>query len=314
VSLGQPVAVIITAKDAALTAGKAVASALAQRLVREVIFVDDGSSDATAEIARAADDGSGRLKVLRLEVNRGPSFGRNLAIAESRAPYFCILDADDFFAEDRLERMFAAAGEGWDLLADDILFCAEPDAASVYDRLLPDGLALPCDIDLVAFVEGNLPRAHRRRRELGFLKPVVRRAFVETHGVRYDERLRLGEDLLYYARCLGHGGILRVVPACGYHAVQYPTSLSALHTTADVAALYQALMELNAEPQVAGRLGPYVRTTRDNLALRQALDSKKSAGWGGFFNAVGRSPASIPHIVRTVARDKLGAALARVTP
>ena len=55
-------AVVITAKDAAGTAACAVSSALRQRAVREVVFVDDGSRDETAEVASAADDGSARLR------------------------------------------------------------------------------------------------------------------------------------------------------------------------------------------------------------------------------------------------------------
>src|ERR1700761_9161791 len=114
-------AVIITAKDAQGTAAKAVASALAQAAVREVVFVDDGSRDATSAAALAADDGSGRLRLIRLAENRGPACGRNLAIAASTAPFLCILDADDFMTPGRLQRLFDLGGDGWDLLADDLL-------------------------------------------------------------------------------------------------------------------------------------------------------------------------------------------------
>ena len=308
------VAVIITAKDAAATIGKAVDSALAQSLAAEVVVVDDGSSDRTAAAARARDDGTGRLRVLSLPTNRGPSYGRNLAIDSSRAPYFCILDADDFLGEGRLAKLFAAAEPGWDLLADDILFCREMDEEAVYDRLLADDVATPRDLDLAGFVLGNLPRADRQRRELGFLKPVVRRETAERLGVRYDERLRLGEDLIYYARFLLGGAKFRLAPACGYYAVQHPGSLSARHQTGDIAALYAALVELRDSAPGGAALSPYIRTTRRNLALRDALDRKRDRGWGGFLDALRRRPDCVAHVLRTVARDKLGAAAARVSP
>ena len=73
-------AVLITAKDAEGTAAKAVASALAQAVVSEVVFVDDGSRDGTSSAARAADDGSGRLQLIRLAENRGPARGRNVRL------------------------------------------------------------------------------------------------------------------------------------------------------------------------------------------------------------------------------------------
>jgi succinoglycan biosynthesis protein ExoU len=289
-----------------------VSSALAQSRAVEVVFVDDGSSDATAEAARACDDGTGRLRVISLESNRGPAFGRNLAIAASKAPYFCILDADDFLGEGRLERMLAAADGDWDLLADDILFCTEMTKESAFGRLLPDDFGAPRTIGLAEFIDGNLPRADRHRRELGFLKPIIRRAAAERLGVRYDERLWLGEDVLYYARLLVGGAVFRVVGPCGYYAVQHAASLSARHRTRDIAALYAALVELRDEaPAAASALAGYIRSTRNNLALREALDRKRDRGWSGFLGALRERPDCVGHILKTVARDKLGAVAAR---
>ena len=62
---------------------RAIRSALRENRVAEVVVVDDGSTDGTAAASRAADDGSGRLRVLSLETNRGPAFARNHAIANS---------------------------------------------------------------------------------------------------------------------------------------------------------------------------------------------------------------------------------------
>ena len=309
-------AVIITARNAAATAVRAIESALAQGPVSEVVFVDDGSTDATSEVAAATDDGTGRLKIIRLSENRGPAHGRNTAIAASSAPFLCILDADDFMGEGRIDALFEAGAEGeWDLLADDQLFCEGPDPDRVFDRLLAEGAPVPFDLDLSAFAVGNLPRRDRPRRELGFLKPLIRRAFVDAHAIRYDERLRLGEDLLYYARCLIEGGRFRVVPACGYYAVQYPGSLSGHHRTEDVARLHEALVAFEAEQRGLGRsvgaLPRYTRSTRNNLALRRALDMKRQAGWPGLLKAVRESPASLPYIFARVAQDKLSPAPAR---
>jgi succinoglycan biosynthesis protein ExoU len=306
-------AVIITAKDAEGTAAKAVASALAQAVTREVVFVDDGSRDRTASAARAADDGSGRLKLIRLAENWGPAHGRNLAIEASTAPFLCILDADDFLTAGRLERLFDLGGGGWDLLADDLLFCDGPDETRVFDRLLSATFELPHDLTLSEFGLGNLPRRGRPRRELGFLKPVIRRSFLDAHAIRYDERLRLGEDLLVYARCLIKGARFRLVEACGYCAVQYGQSLSAHHATRDVANLYEALLEFAQEAARAGRpiggLDRYIRSTRDNLALRRALDGRRERGWRGFFEAVTAAPESLPYVLGRIARDKAQAAL-----
>jgi succinoglycan biosynthesis protein ExoU len=312
----HPTAVIITAKDAAATIGKAVASALAQGPAAEVIVVDDGSSDDTLAVARSADDASGRLKTFRFERNRGPSAGRNAAIDASQALFLCILDADDFLGPGRLERMYALGGEDWDLLADDMFFAGGPGEDTVYDRLLADGLPLPAELSLSEFALGNLPARGRSRRELGFLKPVVRRALIERLGVRYDEGLRLGEDFIFYGRCLAGGGRFRLVEACGYYAVQSQTSLSARHGAADLEALHHALLALEREARERGRPAPglidYARFTRDRAALRRLLEAKRDRGLKGLAEAFRTRLSSAPYVVREVARAKVSGALARL--
>jgi succinoglycan biosynthesis protein ExoU len=311
-------AIIITAKDAQATAAKAVASALAQPLATEVVFVDDGSRDGTAAAAASVDDGSGRLRLIRLPQNRGPAHGRNVAIEASRAPFLCILDADDFMTDGRLERLFDTGGYEWDLLADDLLFCEGPHETRVCDRLFPPGFALPHALTLSEFGRGNLPSKARPRRELGFLKPLIRREFLDAHRLRYDERLRLGEDLLLYAQCLMRGARFRLIPACGYCAVQYAGSLSGHHRTQDIALLDEALSEFAAEAQARGQpigdLALYIRSTRNNLALRRALDGRRERGWRGFADAVKAAPGSLPFVLGRIVEDKVGAVAKRRPP
>jgi succinoglycan biosynthesis protein ExoU len=312
VTVARSCAIIITAKDAAATAARAVSSALVQKMASEVIFVDDGSSDNTSAVALSADDGTGRLRIIRLERNRGPALGRNVAISASSAPFLCVLDADDFMSNNRLDRMFDLGGENWDLLADDLRITSGPDESFEYDRLLSKDFSLPCELTLTAFGLGNVPRKDRYRRELGFLKPVIRRSFLDAHDVRYDERLRLGEDLLFFASCLINGARFRVIEACGYYAFQHHDSLSGQHDTADIAALYQALIEFNREASLAdqpvGTLFEYTRAVRHNLAVRRALDAKRNGGWFAFLRELGATPSCAARVVGALTLAKFSAA------
>ncbi len=309
-SASRDTAVIITARNAAKTAAHAVQSALAQTLVTEVVFVDDGSADDTAAVAAAADDGSGRLQLIRMSANKGPSVGRNVAIAASKAPFICILDADDFLAPGRVASLFAAGGEGWDLLADDIVFNASPDAADAFDRLLDPGLSLPFDFTIDVFAGGNVSRKGRLRREFGFLKPLIRRSFVETHAIKYDERLRLGEDALYYLECLLAGGVFRVVPACGYHAVQSEGSLSGTaHDSAVLKAQLAALVDFSDKVRAHGLVAPglesYRAATARKAAISDVLQAKRAHGWRGVARALGRCETNPVGILAELALMKL---------
>ena len=98
-------------------------SALDQQEVHDVIVVDDASTDETANSARSVDDGTGRLRVTRLEANGGPSVARNHAVALSGAPLIAILDADDFYLPGRFRPLLAQPD--WDFIADNVAFVGE---------------------------------------------------------------------------------------------------------------------------------------------------------------------------------------------
>ena len=229
------VGVIIAAYNARDSVGRAVRSALAEEFVQEVVVVDDGSHDDTPTSARQADDGTGRLSVIALASNSGPPKARNTALEHSRAPYFCVLDADDYFLPGRIGRLLASTDSAWDMLADDVILVS----GDVTDReLINLCQAKPFDggsLDLTKFVSGCIPRRGKVRRELAYLKPLVRRDFVERHGLRYDETfLRLGDDYAFYTKALIAGARFRLAGACGYVAVERANSLSTRWTLTDL--------------------------------------------------------------------------------
>lgn len=96
------VSVIVPAFDAERFIGEAIDSALAQDYAaREVIVVDDGSTDRTAALARERG-----VTVLR-RAHAGPAAARNAALAVASGELIAPLDADDLWPPDRLTRQVA---------------------------------------------------------------------------------------------------------------------------------------------------------------------------------------------------------------
>ncbi|HYG27477.1 MAG TPA: glycosyltransferase family A protein, partial [Caulobacteraceae bacterium] len=156
------VAVIIAARDAEATIGRAVRGALAQPEASQVIVVDDGSLDRTSAAADAAADGSDRLVIERLETSGGPSRARNLALSLARAPYVCVLDADDFMLPGRLACLLGRI-DGRDMIADDLLRVDEGAEDGIGAPML--GLEDEREVTLAQFLDGNISRPELERAE-----------------------------------------------------------------------------------------------------------------------------------------------------
>ncbi len=84
------VSVVIPTHNEAGTIAEIVRQALAHTpSIREVLIIDDGSSDGTADVAREAG-----ARVVRLDVNRGKGEAMRIGIVEARGELIAFLDGD----------------------------------------------------------------------------------------------------------------------------------------------------------------------------------------------------------------------------
>lgn len=300
------ICVVIAAKNASATIARAVTSALAEPEVGEVIVIDDGSTDPTGRSAQSADDGSGRLKIVRFDNNRGPAAARNHAIDISSSPLIAVLDADDFFLPGRFANLLTLPD--WDFVADNIVFIDERHVNTM-DLDVPAFQPTSRLIDLDYFITGNISRRGKSRAETGFLKPVMRRTFLDANELRYRQELRLGEDYDLYVRALAKGARYRVSHVCGYGAVVRHNSLSGKHRTEDLKRLYEAdraiLQSGDLAPEAAKMIRQHERHIRGRYELRHFLDLKKNEGPGAALRYVLSHPSALPAIAGGILADKM---------
>lgn len=106
------VSVIMPAYNAEAYIEKAIRSILDQTVPpMEVVVVDDGSTDSTAE--RVAEFGDA-VRYLS-QANAGPTVARNHGVRSTTGPLLAFLDSDDWWDERKLELQLAALSENPDL-------------------------------------------------------------------------------------------------------------------------------------------------------------------------------------------------------
>lgn len=173
------VSVVIPAYNSAALLPRCLDSVLAQTLAAaEVLVVDDGSSDNTAEAVSRYGEA---VRLLR-QPNGGPGVARNSGISAANGDWIAFLDADDQWVPNKLERQIECAHSHPDaglIYCDAIVLDADgtatgefladkgPASGWVFDRLLHSFFVLPSTalVRRRLLVEAGMFSAHLRRVE-----------------------------------------------------------------------------------------------------------------------------------------------------
>jgi glycosyltransferase involved in cell wall biosynthesis len=188
--------VIVPAFNTARYVGETIESVRRQTTADwELIVVDDGSTDGTAEVAGSVAEA--RLRLIR-QANAGVSAARNRGAAEARGEFFLFLDSDDRLRPEALERLggFLAARSDADVAYGELATTGEDGRLRHGGRPVfgprPSGRILPALLAGGFMVPGMaLMRAEAFRRSGGF-----------------DESLRLSQDWEFLCRVAAGGEIL----------------------------------------------------------------------------------------------------------
>ena len=108
---GTPlVSVVMPAYNVAPYIEKAAKSVLSQSVGDlELLIVNDASTDDTAMLAASIAAQDARVRVLTNESNCGVAVTRNRGIAAARGTYIALLDGDDYWYPEKLEKQLALA-------------------------------------------------------------------------------------------------------------------------------------------------------------------------------------------------------------
>ncbi len=249
------VSVIIPAYNAAAFLDKAIGSALGQTMADiEVIVVDDGSNDDTARVAGRIAETDDRLHLIKLAENRGVSAARNAALDTATGEWVAVLDADDWYDSERLERMTEAAeAASADVVMDNQMIFREGSDLERGYSLLPDGEGF-FFLSTLAFLKSARPFTGE---SYASLQPMFRRSIIEAHRLRYREDMHLGEDANFLLRFLANARNCIVLRRPCYFRLLRSKSLRSGWSKAYVSARFKAydeLLELHAHDRAVAEL------------------------------------------------------------
>jgi glycosyltransferase involved in cell wall biosynthesis len=192
--MNPKISVVLPVRNREDVLPRAITSVLEQSLADwELIVVDDGSTDGSADAAEAFHDE--RVRLLRLGTNRGGNAARNAGIRGARAPLIAFLDSDDAYLPEKLERTVAH-------------FDRRPDLDLLIDSFIkvrPPGSSRPRSVRRNPVIEDR--ETFRRAlftRQLWKATPAItaRREAVLRAGL-FDESLKRLQDFDFLIRISG---------------------------------------------------------------------------------------------------------------
>ena len=224
------VSVILPAFNAAAFLGRAISSMRAQTFDDwELIVVDDGSRDKTAQVAEVAAAGDMRIRCVRID-HGGIVAALNTGIAEAHGRFIARMDADDEMSPRRLAEQVAL------LEAQSELGVASCLVAFGGDRAAARGYAL--HVDWINTLVEPAEIAHNRFVESPVAHPSVmfRRELVERHGGYRDGAWP--EDYELWLRWMDAGVLFAKVPEVLLRWNDPPERLSRRHPRYAIESFY----------------------------------------------------------------------------
>ena len=233
----------------------------------EVIVIDDGSTDATGEIADAYARSDSRVKVLH-QPNGGVSNARNTGIKAATGEYFLFFDGDDFVEPNTIDELVGAIREKG---ADIVIYgyyryrdgsvtqtCLPIFEEGLYEgteiihKLLPRFVGISCE-GVNRWMAGEKEGLYVENPALW--RCISRAETIRENGLAFDTTLKVGEDTIFISDLLSCAKRCLVLHKCYYYLVFRETSAIATYEKDPAAKLKGKHLLLTARLALTERIG-----------------------------------------------------------
>ena len=158
----------------------------------EIILVDDGSTDQSAQICDDYAAVNEKITVIHKE-NGGPSSAWKAGFAKSTGEYISFVDSDDYVDSVMIEEMSSKLkGEPGEMISSDYAIVKEnKDTTYVYQTLEPGEYTKD---DIAKCVIPNLLGNENRMIHVSRCMKLIERTLIENNSKYCDDKVRMGDD------------------------------------------------------------------------------------------------------------------------
>ncbi len=242
--MDSKISIIIPAYNIVGFIGRSIEYALAQDVPKElleVIVVDDGSTDATGDVAEEYQKNDRRVRVIH-RANGGVSAARNDGIKAATGDFIFFFDADDFEESYTCREVVEIAERQ---AADGVIYgYSRYEGEEVKEVCLPrfsEELYVGQDIvrkvvpAFAGFSNKDINNWLRGEKEALYVENpslwriLIRRSVILQNDLRFDTSLKVGEDTVFITDYLSCCKRIAVIQKCYYY--QVPRTMSATDRT-----------------------------------------------------------------------------------
>lgn len=163
----------------------------------ELLLINDASVDDISEVREYIKDRDIETRIIDIDSNHGPAYARNIGIEKANGEYIALLDSDDLFTENKLNRQL------FEMVANNSCFSHTNyirNDLSTNERLLintsvVNGRGIPVIINNMCIASPTV---------------MFKTSFLRKNNLCYNTNLRIGEDVCFYMDCLKKAEVLAI--------------------------------------------------------------------------------------------------------
>ncbi len=181
----------------------------------ELIAIDDGSTDDGLQILEEYRTKDSRITIIHTE-NQGVSHARNIGLDKANGEYIQFLDGDDLIEKDYLEKCWKTINES----DPDIIFTSFYKANEEGNVLCVVEIPVTGIQNSAGFQESFL-EYQKKTGYYGFISnKLIKRSLIEKNHIRFDENLKLAEDLDFFVQLYSIAETVCYLPLESFRYVQ----------------------------------------------------------------------------------------------